>query len=103
MIVEITVKHRETRSKAWMTRRCRNLMRKVLFAISTAPVLASGGGDAGGVDFQMDTFMDACRCTVEFPDDWSHAQVDAFVRQMKDQKNFSVQLILPATFGTMQP
>jgi hypothetical protein len=103
MIVQITLHHPETKSKAWMTRRSREMMRKVVFALSVSPVLCPGDGEVQGVQFSVEAFMDACRCTIDFPSEWTMQQIDTFVRYIKDEKNVSVLLIPdhePATLPT---
>lgn len=101
MIVIVRAHQKETKSKAWMTRRSREMLRRVLFVLSVSPVLASGDGDPSGVRLQVEVFMDGCICTLDFPEDWSNQQIEVFTNYMKEENNFSVELIPSHQHGTM--
>lgn len=99
MIVRVSMKHPITKTKGWMTRRSNSLMRRVLFGLSTAPLMVNplddDRGDPSGVHLYVSAFTDCTMCDIAFPGDWSQAQVDAFVRYMKTAKDLTVEDLTP--------
>ena len=99
MIVRVTMHHSLTTTKGWQTRRMKNLMRRVLFGLSVAPLmsdpLGGGAGDLGGTGLIIDAHPIRTTCDVSFGANWSKAQVCSFVQFMKNAKDLTVQVLTP--------
>jgi len=97
MIVRVTVTHPPTKHRRWETRRAKMLIRRVVFALSVAPMtvnpITSMECSIVNTHLYVDVSLTQTSCEVAFGSDWKTEHIDAFVRYMKNAKDLTVDLI----------